>query len=317
MSTDDASFLDEPPPDDQAHTRLKEIGVSLDAEIPYRMSTMFPKLQGWGAKGAIKKKAKIIRQVEPLLKQMLHEGEEVLYIAKGVQYSFSEQYFMGIWAQSINQTVFVLTNVRLLMLRTNGKGKPKQTFWVIYYSQIEQFKGSWTGVLQLKLRDGKKLKFTGFPKLDRKTMPTVFEEALAKYRELGFDPEVSQSLENLCSDCYQPVPKDVYDCDDCGIEYWRPMDVALRSLIIPSWGDIVLKHYTIAVVELLGFLFAWLIAIALFVDFLENGEPGSLIAAAFVVLMTHGIDAIVTYYVAKKGLHPRRRQLAEANLSPN
>ncbi len=309
MSTD---FLDDPSEDDQALARLNEIGVSLDPEIPYRLSTMFPKLEGWGAKGGIKKKAKIIAQVEPSLKAMLHQGEEVLYIAKGIQHSFAEQYFMGIWAQSINQTVFVLTNVRLLMLRTNGKGKPKQTFWVIYYSQIEKFKGSWTGVLQLKLRDGKKLKFTGFPKLDRKTMPVVFEEALAKYRELGFDPEVTQSLENLCSDCYQPVAKGVYDCDDCGTSYWKPKDVALRSLIFPSWGDLVLKHYTIAVVEMIGFFMAWAISIVLVVDYLNTGEIGAIIAAGFILVMTHGMDALITYYVAGKGLHPRSRQPTHA-----
>src|SRR5688572_12902347 len=94
-----------------AATKLQQLGIQLDPEIPYRVDTMFPRLEGWGAKGELKKKGKIINQVEPRLAEMLRPGEEVLYIAKGVQYSFFEQYFMGIWAITINQTVFVLTNV--------------------------------------------------------------------------------------------------------------------------------------------------------------------------------------------------------------
>ncbi|MGD9856543.1 MAG: hypothetical protein AB7U20_16470 [Planctomycetaceae bacterium] len=292
---------------DPAAARLTALGVSLDPQIPYRLSTMFPKLDGWGAKGAVKKKAKVIAQVEPHLKRMLHDGEEVLYIAKGVQYSFSEHYFMGVWAMTINQTVFVLTNLRLLMLRTNGKGRPKETFWTLFYSQIERFKGSWTGMLELKLRDGRKLKFSGFPKLDRKTMPQVFEQTLEQYRRQGFDPQVSQSLENLCSDCFAIVPKQSFDCEACGTRFWHPKDVALRSLIIPSWGDIVLKHYTIAVVEMIGALIAWFVAAALVVDYVTNGTLESLIIAAVVLFFTHVVDALVTHHVAKKGLHPRSR----------
>ena len=40
--------------------------------------------EGWGAKGEIKKKGKVIHEVEPLLKEMLRPNEKVLYLAKGV-----------------------------------------------------------------------------------------------------------------------------------------------------------------------------------------------------------------------------------------
>jgi hypothetical protein len=155
--------------------KLQQLGIQLSSDIPYRLETMFPRLEGWGAKGEIKKKAKVIRNVEPVLAELLRPGEEVLYIAKGVQYSFFEQYFMGIWALTINQTVFVLTNVRLLMFRTDSSGRPKRTSWMIYYSQIEVLKANWMGVLNLKLRDKRKLQFSGFSKSDRQTMPRIFE----------------------------------------------------------------------------------------------------------------------------------------------
>jgi len=63
----------------------------------------------------------------------------VLYVAKDVQLKFWEQYFMGVWAQLINQTVFVLTNGPLLMFNTNNNGKPKPSFWMVYFSAIVKF----------------------------------------------------------------------------------------------------------------------------------------------------------------------------------
>lgn len=297
---------------DQVRSRLAEWGIQLDPEIDYRLDSMFPKLDGFGAKGAVRKKSAIIRQIEPQLKRMLKSGEEVVYIAKGVQYSFAEQYFMGIWAATINHTVFVLTNLRLIMLRTNRNGKPKHTFWNIYYSQIIKFSGTWTGTLSVNLRDGKKLKFTGFPKLDRKQMGQVFEESIEAYRQAGFDPEVTQSMENLCSTCHAHVPKGEHECKGCGTTFWRPADVAARSLVFPSWGDIVMGHYTVAIIELIGYAFSWFIIAGLIAVGLEEGNlTPALIVAAIILFFAHGVDAMITYAVAKKGLHPRSRPLPE------
>src|SRR5262249_22425402 len=167
-------------PEDVAR-RLEEMHLSLDPEIRFNLATVFPTISGWGAKGRIKRKHRLIVQIQDRLKQMLRPGEEVLYVARGVQYRFSEQYFLGHWAHLINQTVFVLTNLRLLMLHADTKGRPRHTFWTIYYSQIKRFKPTWTGNLLLDLCDGTKLRFTGFGKVARKEMPRIFEEALESY----------------------------------------------------------------------------------------------------------------------------------------
>lgn len=287
---------------------LEQLGLGLDPEIAYRTESMFSKLTGWGSKGQIKRKVRLVRRIEPVLKQMLRPGEEVLYVAKGVQYKLLEQYFLGFWAASINQTVFVLTNARLLMLHANSKGAPRHTYWMIYYSEIERFKPTWHGTLFVKLRDGNKLKFTGFPKLDRKQMPLIFGQALQAYRERGFIPQVSQSRENLCSYCMERVPKKQYACRQCGAEYWTPKTIALRSLIFPSWGDFTMRHTGIAVVELLGYGLLWMSLIAGMTAAARDPDE---LAAFFVIVpialfFTHVPDALLTYFIAKKGLHPRR-----------
>lgn len=286
--------------------RLDELGVDLDPDIDYHLETVFPKTEGWGWKGNFKKKLKLVKYIEAELADILREGEQVQYVAKGTQYSFWEAYFMGIWAYTINRTVFVLTNVRLIMIRTDGKGKPKKTFWMIYHSEIEKFKVRWNGMIQMKMRDRTKRQFSGFPKQDRKTMRAVFESTLAKHRELGFSPEVSQSLENMCGNCKAIVAKDDLTCDHCGQKFWKPSELAWRSLLFPSWGDFLMGHHTVAVAELFGGLLSWFVIVGLVIAGVNNDRLAENLVVAFVIfLLAHGIDACITYSVATKGLHPK------------
>ena len=214
-----------------AESRLTELGLSLDENINWNLPSIFPKIKGLGYKGKIKKKSKLIKQVEPILLQTLHDNEEVLYVAKGVQLKFWEQYFMGVWAQLINQTVFVLTNGRLLMFNTNTKGKPNYSYWMVYFSEIIKFKKRLLGGMTMNLKDNSKFVFSGFQGADKKSMPEIFERINQQYSEMGFTPEVSQSRECLCTVCKQVVPKKCYQCANCGQNYWTPKELGLKSLI--------------------------------------------------------------------------------------
>ena len=283
--------------------RLREMKVVLDPEIHYQLDKVFPKLTGWGSNGDIKRRGKMIRLVEPALKRLLLEGEQVLYVAKGVQYSFLEHYFMGFWAALLNQTVFVLTNARLLMMRSDSNGKPSEMFWMIYYSEIANFKTSWSGVLNLKLRDQSKPRFTGFSSLDRKSMPIIFRESMEDYQRLNFSPTTTQSRENLCCHCFQVVPKGDWTCGNCGTEYWKPSQLALRSLIFPSWGDICMKHYVFAFFEVIGYMASWAVAVA---HFANGDEQTGFMVLGFIFLIEHTVDSMLTFGLASKGLNHRR-----------
>ncbi|MCA9062251.1 MAG: hypothetical protein KDA96_04310 [Planctomycetaceae bacterium] len=284
---------------------LESLNLPLTSEVSWQLESMFRKLSGWGAKGNVKRLAKLARFAEPALKRCLAPGETVLYVSKGVRYSFAEQYFMGaLWANLINQTVFVLTNARLLMLHTNTKGQPKDAAWMIYYSEIEKFKGSWTGMMDVRLNDGRKIRFSGFPKQDRRNMVEVFEGAMARYRESGFSPETTQSCENLCGHCFHVVPNGEYRCGNCAEEFWTPKQLALRSLVFPSWGDFLMRHYVLAVFELLGYGLGWVFVV---VTLMGNGLGEGIVSLIFFLFFAHGVDAAVTHAVAKKGLCPRRK----------
>ncbi len=107
--------------------KLADLGLSFDPTIAYRLDLLYPRLEGWGVVGQIRRKHKLVARVEARLKAVLRPGEEVLYVAKGVQYKFSEHYFMGLLAVLINQTICVLTNGRLLMIHSDPRGKPRHT----------------------------------------------------------------------------------------------------------------------------------------------------------------------------------------------
>ena len=143
--------------------RLRALKLPLNDQIAYQLESVFPKLDGWGARGEIKRRHQLIRLVEPTLVKMLLDGEEVLYVAKGVQYSLTENYLFGAFAALMNQMVLVLTNARLLMMRSNGSGKPAEMFWVIFYSEITDFKTELDRWSELETARSTKTEIHGVP----------------------------------------------------------------------------------------------------------------------------------------------------------
>ena len=102
-------------------------------------------------------------------------------------------------------------------------------------------------------------------------------------------------------------------CGRCGSAFWTPTAVAVRSLFIPSWGDVCLKHYVMALAEFVGFVVAWAMAIGAIVSGWSKGQVvEGLLFAMFVLVFTHGADAVLTYALARKGLHPRRGPTPDA-----
>ncbi|QDU79427.1 hypothetical protein Pla110_11370 [Polystyrenella longa] len=285
--------------------KLAELNLHLSPHINYQLETMFPKLEGMFVKGTIKKKAALVNRLEPLMDEMLLDNETVLFVSKGNQSSFAESFFMGaLWAQMINHTAVVLTNLRLLCIRTNGKGKPKRTYWSIYYSQIRHLGSTIFGNAKIKLKDGKSLSYSGFPKIDQQTMRSVFQDAYRSFEEKGFDPPVTQSWERLCGHCYEVVPKGQYRCEECGTTFWTPAEIGFRSFVFPSWGDFVMKHYPIAVFELLGFL----VLIAIMLGAAANEDY---VFAIFAFFIGNGSDALITSRIAAKGLHIKQEPETE------
>ncbi|MGI9517071.1 MAG: hypothetical protein ACR2NP_08505 [Pirellulaceae bacterium] len=289
-----------------AAQKVADLGLHFPDDIQWNFDTMFPKLKGMGIKREIKQKHAMIQKLHETLADTLYPDEEVQYVARGAHVKFSEQYFLGIWAHVINQTVFVLTNVRVLMFHINTRGKFHNSIWMVYYSQIMKFKKSpFFGSMVMKLKDKKKFVFSGFKGPDRKRMPKILAQMNEQYSALDFDPEVTQSRENLCTVCKQVVPRRTYKCKNCGQTYWQPSEIALRSLIFPSWGDWIMGHRGLAIAELFGYVMTWIVIIVLAFS-PEIGISIAMVIGAVMLIAAHGFDAVLTRAIAQKGLTPRQ-----------
>ena len=108
----------------------------------------------------------------------------------------------------------------------------------------------------------------------------------------------SQCKDNLCPECYQPVGPKQYTCPNCGDEFIKPSKPALMSLCLPCLGDFYMGHRFLGLMELFGYIVLWIVWIAL----LSEEGPSALPIIAIVLLVEHGVDALLTLHIAKKGL---------------
>ncbi|MFK7778834.1 MAG: hypothetical protein QM501_12070 [Gimesia sp.] len=265
---------------DRVISKLNELNLSLSPEINYRVETMFPKLDGMFWDQTIRKKFQQVKQIEPLLQEILLENEQVLFVTKGkIEYL---------------KSIVVLTNLRMFCLRIDRQGVPHQPFCFLYYTQIVDLKKIDSFIPRVRLKDGGKMSFGGFRNIDRKTIVSVSLNADKLLDEKGIDPPVSQSRENMCGNCFEVVPKHEYECSACGATFWEPFEVGIRSFIIPSWGDFTMKNYAIARGKLYCTLSVW----SGIVTALASADY---VLAGMVFITTNFSDAAFTYKSAVNG----------------
>ncbi|WP_417388637.1 hypothetical protein [Gimesia sp.] len=59
--------------------KLNKLKLELSPEISYRLETLFPRIEDWAAKGWIRVKYKAVKQLEPLLEEILLRGGSRFY----------------------------------------------------------------------------------------------------------------------------------------------------------------------------------------------------------------------------------------------
>jgi hypothetical protein len=109
--------------------------------------------------------------------------------------------------------------------------------------------------------------------------------------------EPEEILENICPSCFVTLEKGLTKCPSCEAAFKTPRKATFRSLLLPGLGDFYLGHRALGVMELLGSLMVW--AYALF--FIYHGHRGGAFVAVIVLLFYNCTDAVVTYFMAKKG----------------
>jgi len=277
-----------------------------DHGLPYHFDKIFP-TEGWGSKSLCKRKFRLLKRVDPVIRAMLREGEDVLYITSGVQTSFVESYFMGWLMYLINRRAFVFTTQRILLIQIRTNDKPSALRAQIDYAVLNRMKGTGLGSFQVKFHNRTSLVFSGIPRKDRKLLNEMVESIQSS---LITEADTTHDVQNLCPYCYVVVDGFPPQCAQCGSPFKLPGKAGWLSLLFPGLGDFYVgQHRLFACFELCFTLFIWL-AVVLPLLFGGGGEDGGgsrsegVIGALIIIVFVHGVDALVVRHVARKGIHP-------------
>lgn len=271
---------------------------------PYKLQTLFPKTSGFGVRRHIKRRIQMLKAVESRFDHLLYPDEHIDFVTHGLFNSLIEQIFLGLVAYMINRTLFLFTNYRVILINATGRYRPKQMQWQIPYEEISRFKpgGFVSSNVVFKLRDGKKYKFSGVPQRDRKALRSYVQEQVNRVEREEFSFPHYRSRDPLCPACSTPVAPGERQCSTCTEQFIDPKIPALMSLMLPCLGDFYLGHRFLGSIELITY-----IVIALYLISGLRDEGMTFLPVVLITLaIEHGFDAIMTYYIAKKGVTLQR-----------
>jgi hypothetical protein len=236
------------------------------------------------------------------LRKALQAGEKVRFIsAGGYTYQAWEHMFgAGAWAIYVNGVTLVATDRRLLLFNVTHRGRaPKDIKNAVSLSDIQSVRG-FAGNLTLRLRDASKVRLASLPFADAKELRSRLRREIENpMRSLTPLIPGMRLLRHLCPACCEPVANvHALQCASCLAEFRSGRTAALRSLVLPGWGDIYLKHTVLGAFELIGSVLLWL----LFLKVLFYGEGGAIVSVFLLLAVANATDYFVTRAMAKKGI---------------
>lgn len=274
-----------------------------DSNIPYRFDQIFS-AEGFGAKRLARNRLKLMKAIDPHVQAFLSDGEQVQFVSWGVEYSFVEQFFMGVWAHLINRRALIFTDQRILLIQINSRRKVLDLKTQLRFQAIERFATRTFGHIGLILRNGKKFKLTGIPRKDRKFIKEFISAKLATTRK----DAPGLGIENLCPRCGVKVRGFPDRCNQCAQAFKSANKAGWLSLAFPGLGDFYLGHRLLGITEIVGAMIAWA-AIAFPFAWMTVSEDGPWIVSAGVAgavfVFVHGTDCWITRRVGFKGIYPK------------
>lgn len=271
---------------------------------PYDFAQMFPMEKG-GQRRVAKKKLKQLKVLDPVIRSMLHEDEEVIYMTDGIKVNNAEQFFIGWIMYYYNHNAFVFTNERILLIHVVRKTRLGKFIGAIRYEDLMKVKANVFGSLRLKFRNKKQVLFTRVAGPDRKfikdfLVPLVADSAPTVDKE-------APMIIDLCPACYEQVAdKHAAECPQCSCEFRTPKQAAIRSFIFPGLGDIYLGS-SLGYLEVAFMFFLWFVNITASLELVAAGEDpmGVWMTTIIFLGVIHLLDAAKSHHVASKGIFPK------------
>lgn len=280
----------------QSYEELMNLGSH---DMPYIFKNFFS-TEGWGAKSASKRKFKLLKEINKQVLSMLANDEKVHFITTGVEISNMEAFLVGVlWLQYINRRALVFTDKRILLIQIDSKNKPRHLKSQIKYPAIRKISGS-LGSCKMKLENGKALTFSNVQKKDVNFVKNLMEN-FKKAAILA--PTDAKGKENLCPYCFTPIEGIPESCAKCYKPFKSPSKAVRLSLMFPGLGDLYLGHRALGIFELVGAIVVWLIILVPTAQDMDNIAE-LIVAIVLVYALMHGVDALGTWFMARKGILP-------------
>ncbi len=240
-------------------------------------------------------KVKILMAVSEVLDKIIKEGERVMRIGKGTAYYPAELLFGNGWLTMMyNHYAILATDQRILLINVNSrmKGTTHYLFQVLYEDIRKVKRGILFGSMVLDRIRSKRRVLTQVKRYISKELKDFITD-----RKEYVKGEPEAVLECICPSCFIPLEKGLTECPSCEAAFKTPKNATLRSLLLPGLGDFYLGHRALGAAELMGSLMVWTYALLL----VYHGQKDGLFVAVLVLLFYNCTDAVVTYFMAKKG----------------
>lgn len=259
-----------------------------------------------------KLKLKILAAVKPTLDQLVKEDEKIMRIASGTAYFPIEIFFgNGMFTMLYNRYAVVATTRRLVMINTNYRmTKPSHYLFQMAYGNISKLsRGLFRTSLSLTRKKGNRRIFTSMKMAFTAELRDFIQPYMTAQKAM---PSNDAVRENLCPSCYAGLPAGLDKCTVCHASFKTAKSAALRSLLLPGWGDWYLGHRVLGCCELTGSLIVWSIVLGL----LAEGGTENAGIALLLLAFYNGFDALLTRHMARKGAMLESRRPA-AHHQPN
>lgn len=249
-------------------------------------------------------KLKILGAVKPTLDRLLKKDEQVMCITGGTAYYPIELLFgNGLFTMLYNRYAVVATNRRLVMVNTNHRmTRASHYLFQLPYTGIRKVsRGLLRTSLSIKRRNGKKRVFTSMKRAFTAELQAFIKPRMTSGKTASF---LDAAAENLCPACFEALPTGCPACTACQAVFKTAGKAALRSLLLPGWGDWYLGHRWLGAMELIGSLIVWAIVLSM----VAGGGSESIGTAFLILAFYNGFDALLTRHMARKGIMLDSRQ---------
>lgn len=284
-----------------------ELRPLLPASIAVRLDEMFPSVRNGKLSRRDRKRAKILRSAEPVLKRALGPLEVVRFATNGVRQLMWWLLTAGSMNPFANRTTLILTNQRVLLIHTDWRHRPCLFANQLPIERIVATTGRNSYVFIRSPRE--QLMFHGVRRSEALYLRSLLESTDAK--EGGW--------QNLCPHCFTGIDGAPEACPKCGERFKSFKKAALRSLVFPGLGDFYLGYRKYALLEMVGAGALWAIFLSTLIPAVRlKGAEGVLLALPMLALVAavHAGDAWLTRHKARMGLHSKDGALPSDDEEP-